>query len=82
MRVLESRLTPPFESANGLDAPTVSGLPRFKESEMRVRFPFVTVELSRTAVCPSPRASTRSIPFIPLNADDSGIPAAVMRYNG
>ena len=78
-RILESRLTPPFESANGLDAPMVSGLPRFASSEFSVRFPFVKVSLTDDAL-PFSVTLEAFNPFIPLNADDSGIPAGVLRY--
>ncbi len=78
-RVLESRMTPPFESANGLEAQTVSGLPRFAESQMSVRFPFVNIQLSDNKL-PFDVKMESFNPFIPLNADDSGIPAAIVRY--
>jgi uncharacterized protein (DUF608 family) len=78
-KILESRLTPPYTAANGLPAQELAGLPRFLESEMRVRFPFVCIRFIDERL-PIEAAMEAYNPFIPLNADDSGIPAALIRY--
>ncbi|MFC5650029.1 GH116 family glycosyl hydrolase [Paenibacillus solisilvae] len=55
------------------------GLPRFKESRFQARFPFGTAELRDPKV---PVAVTISgwSPFIPLNANDSSLPAAGLEF--
>lgn len=78
-KVLESKLLAPFESSHGYSSGTVAGLPRMEASELSGEYPFVNVgfEDKELPVAVSMEAFT---PFIPLNADDSGIPAAVIRY--
>ena len=78
-RVLEARLHPPFSSARGYESNLVAGLPRFAHSQMTGRFPFVTVELQDPDI---PLGVTLEAfnPFIPLDADSSGIPAGIMEY--
>lgn len=78
-RILESKITPPYYKSHGFLNGELAGLPRFEASTMTGKQPFVYVELedSRVPVQVSLEAFT---PFIPLNADDSGIPAAIIRY--
>ena len=78
-RVLEAKLHPPFSSARGYESNLVAGLPRFARSRMTARFPFVHVELSDPEL-PLAVALDAFNPFIPLNADESGIPAGIMEY--
>lgn len=78
-RVLESRLTPPFSGPHGFVATELAGLPRFARSRMRGEYPFVWVELEDDEL-PVSVTMEAFTPFIPLNADDSGIPGAVIRY--
>ncbi len=79
VRVLESRLRPPFAQSHGFRSQEVAGLPRFADSRLRGEYPFVWVEL-RDPALPVAVTLEAFTPFIPLNADDSGIPAAVIRY--
>lgn len=78
-RVLESQIRPPFRRSHGFVDYEVGGLPRFRHSRLKAEYPFVTVELSDPSL---PVAVTLEAfnPFIPLNADDSGIPTGVLRY--
>ena len=78
-RVLESKLRPPHEFSHGYFSHTTAGLPRFKSSEMKGEYPFVAVALSDDAL-PLEVTMEAFTPFIPLNADDSGIPGAIIRY--
>jgi len=55
------------------------GLPRFADSTFQVRFPFGTVEL-RDPKMPVDVTITGWSPFIPLNADDSSLPAAALEF--
>lgn len=53
------------------------GLPRFERSVFKAGFPFGTVELSDDRL-PVEAAITGWSPFVPLNADDSSLPAAAL----
>lgn len=77
-KILESRIRPPYRGQSGIRN-RQAGVGRFANSQMRAEYPFVWVDLMDPAV---PVAVTLEAftPFIPLNADDSGIPAAVIRY--
>ena len=79
VRVLESRFTPPYEGPNGLGSANVPGLPRFASCRFTGKFPMAEVDFEdlETPVKITLEAFT---PFIPLEADDSGLPCAVLRY--
>ena len=55
------------------------GLPRFAESSFQGRFPFAKLAFSDPAI-PLCVSLTAFSPFIPLQADDSSLPAATLRY--
>ncbi len=78
-KVLEAEIQPPYAKSHGFVDYEVGGLPRFASSRMTARYPFVSVELSDPTM---PVAVTLEAftPFIPLNADDSGIPTAWLTY--
>jgi non-lysosomal glucosylceramidase len=78
-KVLESRLQPPFTDAGGIPASRLAGLPRLDGSTMRGEYPFVRVDF-QDGDLPVQVQLEAFTPFIPLNADDSSIPAAVIRY--
>lgn len=78
-KVLESRLQPPYAAPQGLLPGTLAGLPRFAHSEMNGRFPFAKIVFEDDTI-PVEAGLEAFNPFIPLNSDDSGIPAVLMRY--
>lgn len=78
-RILESKLCSPFYKSHGFLNGELAGIPRFEESEMVGKQPFVYVNLKDSKVPVEVRMEAFT-PFIPLNADDSGIPVAVIRY--
>jgi uncharacterized protein (DUF608 family) len=55
------------------------GLPRFSDCAFHARFPFGTVEL-RDPKIPVDVTITGWSPFLPLNADDSSLPAAALEF--
>jgi uncharacterized protein (DUF608 family) len=55
------------------------GLPRFERARFSARFPFATVELTDPTV-PLDVAVTGWSPFIPSDADASGLPAGAIEY--
>ncbi|MFH1879712.1 MAG: GH116 family glycosyl-hydrolase, partial [Bacillota bacterium] len=78
-RVLEAKRTPDFDKARGYHPQQVMGLPRFAASRMEVAFPFARIDFEEGSL-PLAVALEAFVPFIPQNADDSGIPAASFCY--
>lgn len=78
-RVLESRHRPPYAWHHGASSSTQGGLPRFESASLRGEYPFATVDFKDSSLPVSVNLEAYT-PFIPLNADDSGIPAIVFRY--
>jgi non-lysosomal glucosylceramidase len=78
-RILEGRLQPPFTRSHGFYPGDVAGLPRLRRSTMSAEYPFVTVEFEDLDL-PVAVALEAFTPFVPLDADASGLPAAVLRY--
>ncbi len=78
-RVLESQFRPPFRHSHGISPERTGGLPRFQSAEMTAQYPFVRIALE-DARLPVSVQMEGFTPFIPLNADESGIPAAVIRF--
>lgn len=79
VRVLESCLKPPYTCSHGFISGDLAGLPRFKHSWFSAAYPFVNVQLEDDSL-PIGVTLEAFTPFIPLNAKDSGIPGAVIRY--
>lgn len=79
VRILESRLLPPYERSHGYDSWDNAGIPRFESAELNGEVSRVTVKL-RDDSLPVAVTMTAFTPFIPLDEDNSGIPAAVIRY--
>ena len=77
--VLESQLTPPYEGAFGLGSDNVPGLPRLESAQFTGEYPMAKIAFadSRLPVSVTLEAFT---PFIPLDADASGLPVAILRY--
>lgn len=75
--VLEGQLQPPFSGSNGFNED--KGLARFRQFRMSGEYPFAKVQLSDPSI-PLEVELVAYNPFIPLNADDSGIPGGVLHY--
>lgn len=78
-KVLEGKFNPPFNKSQGFFRNEMAGLPRFDSTEMRVEYPFVNLKFADESV-PVQVELEAFTPFIPLNADDSGIPGAYLNY--
>jgi non-lysosomal glucosylceramidase len=78
-RVLEARFTPPYEAAKGLGPNNAAGLRRFTRTTFTGEYPManLTFEDARVPVKVSLEAFT---PFIPLDAEESGLPVTILRY--
>jgi len=79
VKVLESELKPPYTKSHGFSSDEVAGLPRLRSSKMKGEYPFVQIDFEDDQL-PLKVSTEAFTPFIPLNADDSGIPGAVIRY--
>lgn len=78
-RVLEGQIMPPYSAGFGYRREEVPGLPRFRTAVFRGEYPLAEVELSDPDL---PVAVTVEAfnPFIPGDAENSGLPAAVLKY--
>ena len=79
VRVLEGPLEPPFTTGFGFRRVFVPGLPRMEKATFKGEYPFAEVELADSQV-PLEITLEAFNPFIPLEPEDSGIPAFVLRY--
>ncbi|HEY8457405.1 MAG TPA: GH116 family glycosyl-hydrolase [Actinopolymorphaceae bacterium] len=78
-RALEGPLDPVlYEGAHGSPVPN-HGLPRFRHSEFLAAYPFGQVQLKDPDVPVEVRLQAFN-PLVPVDADASGIPIAVLRY--
>lgn len=79
VRVLEGPIPPPYTTGFGFRREFVPGLPRMEKARFKGAYPFAEVELSDSQI---PLAVTLEgfNPMIPLEAEDSGIPAVILRF--
>lgn len=77
--VLEARIEPPYQGQEGLGSRNAPGLSRLQGATFTGEFPLAQIEFhdARLPVAVRLEAGT---PFIPLDADESGLPAAILRY--
>lgn len=77
--VLEARIMPPYEGPDGLGSKNAPGLSRLEGATFTGEFPMAQIAFrdSRLPVHISLEAFS---PFIPLDAEESGLPVAVLRY--
>lgn len=80
-RVVQARPTPPFshDDRNTYTFGKIDGLPCLNSSELSAEYPFARVDFFDDSV-PLDISLEAFTPFIPLNADDSGIPVTIFRY--
>ncbi|HEX6465263.1 MAG TPA: GH116 family glycosyl-hydrolase, partial [Vicinamibacterales bacterium] len=78
-RVLEARLQPPYEGSSGLGARNAPGLQRLETATFTGEYPLAHVALADPHLPVGVTLDAFS-PFIPHEEDDSGLPAAILRY--
>lgn len=78
-RVLESRLTGPHDGDQGYYAGDLAGLPRLRSSRMHGEYPLLRIDFDDDDLGVEV-SLTAFTPLVPLDADASGIPCAVLRY--
>ncbi len=79
VRVLEGPLTPPYSGRDGIKRTEVPGLPRMESARFFGEYPFARVEMTDSELPLSVTLEAFN-PFIPLDPDASGIPAAIIRF--
>jgi non-lysosomal glucosylceramidase len=78
-RVLESRIGPPYEGSSGLGANNVPGLPRLDDARFTGAYPFARIDF-QDAKLPLGVKLEAFNPLVPLDAEASGLPVAILRY--
>lgn len=78
-RVLEARLTGRHDADAGYGFDQLAGLPRLDGATLHGEYPVVDVDFVDRAL-PVEVSLHAFTPLVPLDADESGIPAAVLRY--
>lgn len=78
-RVLEAKITGRHDADAGYAFDQLAGLPRLDGATLHGEYPVVDVDFT-DAVLPVEVSLHAFTPLIPLDADASGIPAAVLRY--
>ena len=78
-RVLESRLLPPYEASGGLSPDRVSGLARLESAVFTGEYPLAKIAFHDRDL-PVQVSLEAFTPIIPLDADASGLPVAILRY--
>jgi non-lysosomal glucosylceramidase len=86
--VLQAPPSPPFDGSGygnsrglgfGVARDTGAGLPHVRECTFRGEYPFAWIDFADPDL-PLEVSLEAYNPFIPLNADDSGLPAAIFRF--
>ena len=78
-RVLEARLMPPYQATRGLGPDNAPGLTRLQSASFTGEFPLAHIDF-RDARLPVKVSLEAFSPFIPLDAEESGLPVAFLRY--
>jgi uncharacterized protein (DUF608 family) len=78
-RVLEARIQTPYEGQDGLGSRNAPGLSRLEGATFTGEFPLARIDF-HDATLPLEISLEAGSPFIPLDADESGLPVAVLRY--
>lgn len=78
-RVLEARILPPYEGASGLGSNNVPGLSRIATARFTGEFPLAHIDFVDREL-PVQVSLNAFTPFIPHDAEASGLPATILRY--
>ena len=78
-RVLESRIQPPYEGQDGLGSSNAPGLSRLESATFTGEYPLAHIAFADGSLPVQVELEAFS-PFIPHDADDSGLPVAILRY--
>ncbi len=78
-RILESRIQEPYEGADGLGADNVPGMCRLESAIFTGAYPLAQIQFQDGSVPVNVELETFS-PFIPHDADESGLPVTILHY--
>ncbi|MGB9612443.1 MAG: GH116 family glycosyl-hydrolase, partial [Bryobacteraceae bacterium] len=78
LRVAESRLLPPYEGASGLGTANAPGLPRLAGATFTSMYPMARIDFQDSRL-PVRLALEAFTPIFPLDPEESGLPAALLR---
>jgi non-lysosomal glucosylceramidase len=78
-RVLERRLLPPYVASGGLPPGRLGGLPRLDEARFTGEYPFARLAFDDAAL-PLAVELEAYTPFVPLDAEASGLPVAIFTW--
>lgn len=78
-RVLEARIAAPYAAQSGLNPAQMSGVQRLESAVFTGEYPLATVTF-RDRKLPVKVTLEAFTPFVPLDAEGSGLPVAVLRY--
>ncbi len=78
-KIAEARYQPPYEGQAGLGASNAPGLPRLASAVFTGAYPLARIDFSDRKL-PVRLTLEAFTPIFPLDADASGLPAAVLRY--
>ncbi|MCA1596763.1 MAG: hypothetical protein LC772_10130, partial [Chloroflexi bacterium] len=78
-RILERQALPPYTGGFGLPTSRAAGLPRISEATFTGFYPYAWIDFEDPQL-PLEVTLEASNPFVPLDSDASGIPAAVFRW--
>ncbi len=78
-RVLEARFQPPYEGQSGLGSRNAPGLSRLEGATFTGEFPIARIDFHDRSL-PVSVSLEAGTPFIPLDADASGLPMTALRY--
>jgi len=79
VRVLEARNIPPYGATRGLNPAQVSGLTRLQDATFIGEYPLAKIAFHDLEL-PLRVTLEAFTPIIPLDADESGLPVAILRY--
>jgi non-lysosomal glucosylceramidase len=79
-RVLEARILPPYEGASGLGSNNAPGLSRLAAAKFTGEYPLAHVDFEDRTL-PVQVSLDAFSPFIPHDAEESGLPVAILRYS-
>ncbi len=78
-KVIEAPVPPPYRGGHGIPRESGEGLPRFRGARFTGEYPIARIDFEDPALCLGVTLEAFT-PFIPMDADDSGLPVAVLRY--
>ena len=78
--VLEARILPPYGGQDGLGSDNVPGLSRLAAAKFTGEFPLARIEFEDSQL-PVKVSLDAFSPFIPHDAEESGLPVAILRYH-